>query len=149
MFENFPRRELPFAVSRRELFSALMREAQILTQATQGIQPFRLAELGTLTDQQLAGVMPTLNPDFEIYQEEGFVCAREIKTGRVYQEFIFQKENTFTFSLFTGEMRLDEIGKRVAKEMGWEEAKGFAHARGLFLSLVSHLVCLPNHPLDE
>ena len=41
-----------------------------------------------------------------------------------------------------------EIGSRLAQEMGWDEARSFAHARDLFLSLVQHVVCVPKNPLE-
>jgi len=38
---------------------------------------------------------------------------------------------------------LGEIGQAVSQEMDWDEARGFAHARDLFLSLASRQVCIP------
>lgn len=148
MFDKFPRHELAFPIRRRDLLPALARELIVLSQATKGRLAFRLSELGSLPDEQLAVIVPVLNPAFEVYVEHDHLWARDEQTGSRFEEFPVVNENTLTFSMFDGTRNLGEIGKRVALEMGWDEAKGFAHARGLFLSLASHLVCVPQNPLE-
>lgn len=148
MFDKFPRQDLPFPIRRRELLPALVRELVVFSQATQGRLAYRLSELGSLPDEQLAVIVPVLNAGFEIYVEQDHLWARDDHAGSCFEEFPLVKENTLTFNMFDGTRNLGEIGKRLALEMGWEEARGFAHARGLFLSLASHLVCVPRNPLE-
>ena len=112
-----------------------------------GGQGGRLSELGSLPDEELALVRPVVNPAFEIVVEEDSVCGRYEKNGKVIRLFSTEEtEKLMTFNLFNGQMTLGQIGRRVAQEFGWEEARGFAHARGFFLTLVGHLVCLPENP---
>jgi hypothetical protein len=137
----------PFAVSRREFFPALLQEIRVLAGLTKGGQAFQLSELGNLPDQELAEIVPMRNPAFEVYVDQGYLWSREKQTGRAFQEFAWQPENMVAFTLFDGEKTLGEIGERVATEMGWEKDKGFAHVIDLFLSMVSHLACVPRNPL--
>jgi len=149
MSDEYPRQDLPFTISRRNFFPALLREVIVLFGMTKGGRGFQLSELGNLSDQQLAEVIPVLNPAFEIFVEQNHLWGREVKTGRTIKGFPLQPENISTFNLFNGQNNLGEIGRRVAEEMGWEESRGFAHARSVFLSLARHLVCVPSNLLEQ
>jgi hypothetical protein len=147
MTHDPPAEELPFSVSRREFLPALVREALVTIDLARGGQGARLSELGELPDEQLALVRPILNPACEILVEEDWVCAKHRGAGTPIKLFSLDQEaNLAVFNLFGGQLSLGDIGQQLAQEMGWEPARGFDHARGLFLSLASRRVCLPKDP---
>ena len=141
-----PRRDLSFTCSRRNLWRALLQEIFVIRGSVKGGQGRRLSDLGSLPDDQLAQVRPIVNPDCEIFVDQGHVWGRFKKTEATVKLFPPQKENLAIFNLFNGRHRLGEIGSLLAQEMGWDEVRAFAHVRDLFLSLVSRLVCVPKDP---
>jgi len=143
-----PRRDLPFTCSRRQFWRALLQEVFVISGSLKGRQGCRLSELGSLPDDQLAQVRPIVNPDHETFVEQGHIWSKCKKTEATLKLFPAEKENLVAFNLFNGRHSLGEIGERLSQEMDWDEARGFAHARDLFLSLVSRLVCVPANPLD-
>jgi hypothetical protein len=143
-----PRRDLPFKCSRRTFFRALFQEAAVVRGSFKGGQGCRLSELGSLPDDQLAQVRPVLNPDCEILVDQGYVCSRRKKTEATLKLFPAEKENLVVFNMFNGRHDLGEIGSHLAQEMGWDDARAFAHARDLFLSMVQRAVCVPRDPLE-
>ena len=133
----------PFAVDRRHLLPALAHELVAWLDLARGRPVFQLGDLWTMPDQQLAQIIPRQNPAVEVFVADGYLWSREARSGAVHQEFATEWANIVTFNLFDGQRSLDNIGRRVAEEMGWEESQGFAHAKSLFLTLVRHLVCVP------
>lgn len=149
MVDEYPRKALSFTCNRRNFFKALLNETVVTLKTVQGGLSFRLSELGCLPDDQLARVIPTMNPGYEIYVEEGYLWTRNKQTSKVFKEFLLNEENRRTFNLFNGRNTLGEIGWQLSQEFGWEEAKAFARARGLFLSLADHQVCQPGNRMEE
>lgn len=143
---EYPRRDLSFKCSRRKFFRALFQEVIVFEGSLKGGQGFRLTELGSLPDDQLAQIKPIVNPDCEIFLEEGHIYSKSRKTGATLKLFPAEKENLAAFNLFDGRHDLGEIARRLAQEMGWDEERAFAHARNLFLFLVQHVVCVPKEP---
>jgi hypothetical protein len=112
-----------------------------------GGQGGRLSELGSLPDEKLALLKPIVNPAYEILVEEDCVWGRYKSTGAVIRLFgLEERESLLAFNMFDGKHSLDQIGKRLAQEMDWDEARGFAHARDLFLFAANYLVCVPQGP---
>lgn len=140
------RRDLSFTCSRRAFFRALFQEAMVFRGSLKGGQGFRLSDLGNLPDSQLATIKPMLNPDCEISVDQDHTWSRSKKAGSTLRLFPTTKENTLVFDMFTGQHTLEEIGQHLAQEMGWDEARAFAHARSLFLALVERQVCFPKDP---
>jgi hypothetical protein len=143
-----PRRDLPFTFNRRTFFRALFQEAVVIRGSLKGGQGCRLSELGSLPDDQLAQVRPVLNPDCETFVDQGHVCSRHKKTEATLKLFPAEKENLVVLTMFNGRHDLGEIGSHLAQEMGWDNARAFAHARDLFLSMVRRAVCVPRDPLE-
>ena len=141
-----PRRDLSFTCSRRRFFRALFQEAVVVRGTLKGGQGYRLFELGDLPDHQLAQVRPIVNPDCEIFTDQDYVWCRSKKTQAVLKLFPMERENLAVFNMFNGQHDLGEIGDHLAREMDWDDARAFAHARDLFLSLVRHVVCVPKDP---
>jgi hypothetical protein len=90
-----------------------------------------------------------VNPACEILIEKDWLCGRYGGTEGPRRCFsLEEKENLVAFNLFSGQLSLGDIGRRLAGEMGWDEARGFAHAKGVFLSLASQGICTPRDPPD-
>jgi hypothetical protein len=141
-----PRRDLPFTCSRRTFFRALFQEASVIHGSLKGKEGFRLSELGSLPDGQLARVRPVVHPDHEIFLDQGYVCSRRKRAEATSKLFPTEKENLVAFNMFNGRYDLGQIGGRLAQEMGWDETSAFAHVRDLFLSLIERGVCVPQDP---
>ena len=141
-----PRRDLPFKCSRRTFFRALFQEVVVVRGSLKGGQGGRLSELGSLPDEKLALVRPIMNPDREIFVDQGFVYSKHKKSETTTKLFPVEKENLVAFHMFDGQHDLGEIGSHLTQETGWDEAVAFAHARDLFLSLVERAVCVPRDP---
>jgi hypothetical protein len=149
MVDDYPRTTLSFGCSRRHFFKALLRETVVVIKTARGGHSFRLSELGSLPDDQLAQIIPAMNLAYEIYVAEDHLWTRHKQTGKTFKEFLLNEENRRTFNLFNGRNTLGEIAWQLSQDLGWEEARSFAHARDLFLSLVDHLACQPGNPIEQ
>jgi len=141
------RSELPFKVNRRQFWRALLQEVAVTYDSLKGRPGYALSDLGNLSDHQLARVKPILHPDCETFIEQDYVWSRCKQTEVILKLFPAEQKNMVALELFDGQHDLGEVGEHLAQEMGWERARGFAHARELFLSLVSQLVYVPKDPL--
>jgi len=137
---------LAFTCSRRNFWPALLQEARVIYGSVRGGQGGQLAQLRNLSDEQLARVRPMVNPDYEIFVDQDFVCCRARETERTRKLFRMTREALATFNKFTGQRDLAEIGAQLGQQMEWEEEKGLAYAKDLFLDLVDRLVCIPRDP---
>jgi hypothetical protein len=146
-----PRRDLPFTCSRRTFFRALFQEAAIIRGSLKGRPGCRLSELGSLPDQQLSQIKPVLHSQYEVFVDGGYVWARNKLKEQVLLKLFSteEKENLVPFKMFDGQHTLGEIGNHLAREVGWDEARAFAHVRDLFLSLVAPMVYIPKEPPDS
>jgi len=147
---KYPRQDLSFTCSRRQFFRALFQEVVVIRDSLRGRPGYRLSELGSLPDDQLARVKPAVNRDYEVFVDQGDVWARyKLKEQAPLKLFsVEEKENRIVFNMFDGRHSLGEIGNHLAQEMEWDEVRAFAHVRDMFLSLVEPMVCLPKAPLD-
>jgi hypothetical protein len=134
--------------NRRQFWRAMLHEAFVISEALKGKPPYQLSELGQLPDEQLAQIKPIVNSNHKIFIDQGYVYSQSKKSETTFKLFPMAKENLVVFNMFNGENSLGEVGRQVSQEMDWDEARGFAHARGLFLDLVRRLVCLPQNPLE-
>jgi hypothetical protein len=142
------RRDPSFACSRRRFFPALLREAAVTLGMLRGGFGCRISDLSGLPDDQLAKIKPVLNPMYEILVEQDQVLGKNRETEAIVQLFSKEEEESrLAFSLFNGKHTLAQVGERVAEEMGWDGTEGFAHAKEMFLSLVTHLVLVPQDPI--
>lgn len=142
-FEKFPRRKLNLGVTRRQLWSALTLELEVYGGKVDGGTAYRLADLGELPDEQLAEVVPEVVPGCEIAVRDGFVWARPSAARKPIQLFPLDSPALTAFNLFNGLTPLGEAGAQLAQRLGWDEARSFAYARGLFLCLVTTGICQP------
>ena len=137
----------PFSCSRREFLPSLFKETIVTLGMLRGGRGGRLSELADLPDEQLALIKPIVNRAFEIHVEGDRVLGKHKETGIVLELFSVEEgERLAAFNLFDGKRNLGQIGMLLSEELGWDESRAFAEARELFLSLVSHLVCVPKEP---
>jgi hypothetical protein len=136
------------SVGRRQFWLALLQEIAVIRGTFKGGEAYRLSELDSLPDQQLAQIKPIVHPDCQIMIDQGHVWSKFSDIEVPLKLFAIKQENLTVFNMFNGQHALDEIGERLSQEMAWEPARGFAHAKDLFLSLARLLVCMPGNPLD-
>lgn len=150
MAERSRRSDPDFGLSRRAFFPALFREVQVLSGSLKGGRSYALSELRDLPDDQLARLVPLILPVFAIYVDGERLVGRHAETGVVVELAPSVRENVLALNLFDGQITLGTAGRRLAQQMDWDEARGFAHVRDLFLSWVGRLVCVPrNSPEPE
>lgn len=139
-----------FVCSRRRFLPALIREVTVMLGMARGKQGGRLSDLADLPEGELSLIRPVINPAGEILVQDEQVCFRTRETEAVVPLFLMEDQaRLVVFNLFDGQHTLREAGARVAQEMGWEEARGFAAAREVFLFLVGRWVCAPKDPPGE
>jgi hypothetical protein len=134
------------SLSRRELLSALLKRSVEAVGSLGSEGGYVLSDLPNMPDEELASMRPMVNPDFEIFVDQGTVCGRSRVTGDTFKLLTMEKANLAAFNLFNGMHRLDEVGERLSREMGWDRAEGFAFARKIFVSLALRQVCIPKDP---
>jgi hypothetical protein len=124
-----------------------VREAFVASGALKGEEGCRLSELGNWPDSRLALIKPIVHPLCEIYVDEGSVHGRYKDTGATVELFpLEQVEDRVALGMFDGGHTLREVGTRVSQALAWDEARAFAHARDLFLSLAGRMICIPKDP---
>jgi len=142
-FENFPRKYLQFKFSRRGLFG-LAKQQYIVTEGESlGGVGFKLSQLGSLPDEELAHIAPRIVPECRISTGDGFIWGALPKSQPPIKLFTRDLDTLAAFNLMNGLTPLGEIGALLAQQLGWEEARAFAFARGLFLHLVKLRVSIP------
>jgi hypothetical protein len=142
--------DLDFALSRRSFFPALLREAKVLSGTLQGVRSYPLRQLSDLPDDQLADLIPVIQPTISVVVEGEYLVGHHKDTDAVVQLVPSVKENVVALNLFDGRITLGTAGRLLARQMGWDGARGFAHVRDLFLSLAGRLICVPlNSPQPQ
>lgn len=142
------RHGLGFDLSRRDFFRALFLEARDLSGVTRGQRSFALSDLAELPDDELARLIPMVQPVFAVYVEDEYILARHGETGNVVELCPSARENILALNLFNGQIGLGTAGRRLALQMEWDESRGYEHVKGLFLSLVGRLICVPRNSLE-
>jgi hypothetical protein len=134
------------AYSRRHFWRALLQELRVIHGSARGGQGGQLSQLHELSDERLAKVRPTLNPEYEICVDQDYVCCRHRQMEVTHRLFQMERENLITLNQFNGQHNLGEIAAQLARQMDWDQNKAFTFTRNLFLSLVDLLICIPRDP---
>ncbi len=150
-FENFPRGQLTFRFTRRQLWSALTNEFVVSGNRQHGQAAFSLADLGEFIDEDLGPIVPVVTPGCKISVEDGFVCGLPPTVTESIQLFPIPSPALSVFNLFNGQTSLGEAADRFNGPPGedWDPARRFAFVRGLFLCLVLAGICAPKDSLYE
>jgi len=144
-FEKFPRRELPFWVSRRQFFSALLEELRAYGEAP----AFKMSELGTWSDEQLADVVPKRVNGTKIFLQDGMIYSQSSPANKPVKLFSIESPALLAFNQMDGRNTLLQIASYLAKKTHQSDEWAFAYVRGLFLYLVVGRVCFPMHPPSQ
>lgn len=141
-FEHYPRGPLRLRWARRDLFAGLVAQVRVLAEPGRRGGARRLAELGTLPDEVLGALRPGLAAGGSARVEQGYVHASDAE-GRGVPLFEAGSPAHAALVLFDGCTPLREAAQALAASLGWEPARAFAYARGVFLHLVSLGICAP------
>jgi hypothetical protein len=142
-FENFPHESLQFRVTRRQLFASMRTNVEVLNRKAEGGAVFELADLGCMTDGQLAGMTPQMIPGCQITIAEGVVFGQAAHMADAKPLFLLDSPALLAFNLFNGQNSLAEVSRQVTDKQAWIKQRGFAYVRGLFLTLVQYGLCMP------
>lgn len=142
-FEQVPHGKLAFKVSRRKFLPSLLVEIEAYNKKVDGGAVLKLADLGTCSDQELAGIIPVIVAGCEISLVDNFVYAKPPDAIEAFELFPLDTPALRVFNLFNGLNTLDEISYQLLLENNWEIPRTFAYVRGFFLWLVLAGVCLP------
>jgi len=142
-FANTPRRELSFKFNRREFFANLGMDMRVAEGERRGGVGVKLAQLGELSDTELAPIVPQVRPDCRILLQDPYVCAQKPDAPEPVRLFRTDQATLSAFNGMNGRNPLGVIGQQVAQQMQWPPGQGFAFTRGLFLHLVQLQVVVP------
>jgi hypothetical protein len=110
-----------------------------------GAKVYKLADLGTFTDEQLSGVIPVITAGSQITVKEGLVWGQPPQSAQPRRMFPVDSPAVTAFNHFNGLTYLEQAAHALAQATGWAAERSFAYTRGLFLCLV--IVGL-SHPRD-
>ncbi len=142
-FEDFPRGELTFKITRRQFWSTLVHNFLVFKDKGRGIPAYTLDNLGSWPDGELSGLRPAVVPGCEISVQDGLVWGKPPAARRAIELFPQDSPALVAFNLFNGLTPLREVSRRLGQSTGWGEAHSFAYTRGLFLTLVMAGICQP------
>ncbi len=142
-FDRFPRGRLSLKWDRRQVLTAFVTELRVMADERRGGSAYRLSDLGTLPDDIVELLTPTLAPLCTFVERHGFVCGYPRFGKRPVRLFSVASPAKPAFACFDGRTPLGAIARRLQNELGWESARAFAYVRGLFLHLVTLGFCLP------
>lgn len=141
--EDFPRADLPANVSRRQLFSLLPDLLQAAQSESKGEAVLNLAGLGSLPDEALSGLVPTIIPGCQITVREEAVWGQPPGRKRAVRLFTIDPLALAAFNLVNGMNSLAEMADELERVQGLSQTRAFALARGMVLTLVKAGVCVP------
>lgn len=139
--EDLPRRPLTFTVSRRELFTSLKSEAN-RWRSQDELPAYKLKALGTLADEELAGMIPALVDGCRLSVSDGMVLGWTRDDHAPRKLFPATRANLLALYSIDGLSTLGEIADWVADETPLPE-RSFACARAIFLELVMARMAVP------
>jgi len=145
VFEDFPRGEIPFQMSRRALFSEIKNRVHVMRSQGRGAQAYTLAQLGEWSDEDLAEVQPMIVPNCKISTQDNYVCAQLPEGVALQKLFQIDSPALIVFNLFNGWNPLGKISQQLAESNEWDVQYSFDYARGVFLSLVKAGICRPRY----
>ena len=147
-FENFPRRALALAPTRRELLAAVASELNAYSGRVDGRSSFRLVDLGLLPDDLLGELAPGLDRSIRTWEQEDGIWAQPGWAVDALTLIPAEKPAQSVFRRMDGRQTLADIAANLAVELDWPQARAFAYVRGVFLHLVTCRVCAPLNRCD-
>ncbi|KAA3665366.1 MAG: hypothetical protein DWQ04_00970 [Chloroflexi bacterium] len=142
-FLNFPRRDLVFKFNRRALLQTISMEYKVVEGKARGGKGYKLPQLGSLSNKQMAYLIPHIIPGSQINTRDGSVWGQLQDSSQPKRLFLIEPATLFAFNLMNGRNTLHNISLSLAEEMQWSQEQAFAFTRGLFLHLVQLRFCVP------
>ena len=142
-FKEFPREPLPFRVTRKKMWDAILSEFIAFTAKGEGKNAGKLADLGAWSDDRLRNLTPIIIPGTEITVEDGWVCGVPSADRKKIKIFRTESPALSAFNLMNGMTNLFEIADNLSRETKWNRVECFAYVRGLFLYLVLAGIVIP------
>lgn len=128
---------------RRQIFHKLVTDVRVSEGRSRGGVALRLADLGSLPDEQLAFFCPALVPGCALVEDAGVLWAAVAEQGGRVRLFTPTRESRLAIDSFNGATPLRDVAHNLARHTGWDLDHSSAYVRGLFLHLVTLGVCLP------
>lgn len=141
--DELPRRRLSFLLTRRQFFVSLTTELRVARGRGQGGAAHKLSELGRLTDEELAALVPVIAPSCTLEVHDGNICGRTPDSRLTGPVFAATPSAMDMIGRFDGHSPLGVVAKCHALENGESPADSFALARVVVLKLVLAGLCEP------
>jgi len=142
-FECFPRERLRVNLDRRQLLGFVWTELKVAAHRQQGGAAVKLPDLGSLSDELLELITPTISPHYRLGEHDDFLWAHPVRDGRPIKLFPASSPARRVLNHIDGAKMLGAVALRFSTDVGWEPELGFAYVRGVFLHLVTVGLCLP------
>jgi hypothetical protein len=142
-FIEYPRGDLSFTLSRRELFTSLRSDLARRAQADPSIAQYPLRRLGALPKDRLAEIVPAVVPGSRFTTIDDAIWGQSPSDTSLRQLFEASDANLLVLDAMRGRDSLRTIAGSIVRELGWPGDRSFALVRGLFLHLVSAGIVVP------
>ena len=140
-----PVTQMKISVSRRGLLAAAADAAEERHRSRNGLPSYRIEDLSTYSDEELADLFPIVNNKAKISLEKGTVYAETFAAVDPIALFDVNSPALFIFNQFNGLQPLSKICEKVAAHTGWEPEKARRIVRMVFLKLCEVRVCEPGN----
>jgi hypothetical protein len=144
-FDQFPHGKLSFRMTRRQFWSTVVTGLWALSEKSDGVEPYSLANLGIWSNEQLAEVIPVIIPGCQISVDEGCIWGHSPSQSAPSRLFPEESPALTAFNQFNGFTSLEEVSAVLRETTGWDQTHSFAYVRGLFLTLVLEGLCYPQN----
>ena len=141
-----PGASMKIRVSRRGLLSAAADAAEERMRSQKGMPSFRIEDLISFDDEQMAVIWPIVNKNARISLSNGIVYAETSASVDPIPLFETGSPALYIFNQFNGLQPMSEILPRVAEHTGWDEKRTRETVRTVFLKLCEVRVCEPGNP---
>ena len=134
---------------RRSFFRSFLGEVASLGRTAGGVPQCRISDLHTMADARLARIRPVVRPGWRVEVDGAQIRGTGPGGQQPIALFSSEIENTEAFNGFDGETPLEDVARRVALRLDWDEAAAFEHVRVLFLRLCDLGACMPSRPDEQ
>ena len=115
-----PAPSMKIRVSRRGMLSAAADAAEERLRSQKGLPSFRIEDLASFDDEQLASIWPIVNKNARISLMKGVVYAETSASVDPIPLFEISSPALYIFNQFNGLQPLSEILTKVAEYTGWD-----------------------------
>ena len=103
----------------------------------------RLSELDKVPDEIVRQMVPVFNTQCPYHIEDDRLLLKQKKTGALQEVCRFNAQEMLILQHFGEQQTLEEIGRRVADELGQDHEMAYQQVKTLFLMLAQRGVCHP------